>query len=408
MLLSLVFTIKNMKEHSSFEKIYDEQNGKILTPLNQSEIEAIIQDAENLPDFDSLLELKPRKIRLSQEQVYSLTNEIWDLGQRCKQCLEQEIIPSIKGGQEELQKMIDAEREMDVIPKGEAAVYMIKKIPDEEQYKLGGYFYQIALHHALFLSLDKLITPSNCAYNAYQKLKECHEARYVKINALVEHNLRLVASCAKRHPNSVLEPCDLINEGGIALMRAIDRYDPNKGVTLSTWAVPPIHWSMSSAVQRFKRVIRTPGPVIEMRSDIAQAESVLMQRFQRKPTRAEIAAELGISVKQVEDALLQTSDVVSIDAPMPGRDGEEVAKTGHDLISDPRSSKDMAAVCNKESLKGAFERLTERERLIIYSRYFQGMTLEETGKNLTPQLTRERIRLLEERAIVKLRKFLES
>lgn len=351
---------------------------------------------------------------LSQSETLELTGRVWELGKRCQKLLEQEIIPAIHGGADALQNMIDAVRAADVIPEGEMVVSVVRTIPDDEEYKLGYHFYQLAFYNSLFQSLETLIIYSDTspddhpALSAYRTLKQCHEERHTAIDTLVERNLPLIVSCAKRHVNPAIELRELLNEGSIALMGAIDRYNPHEGTRLSTFVVRPIHWRMSRVIQHVYRTVRIPPHVTTKIQAVSRAEAALMQRFEREPTRAEIAAELGISEKEVEERIAHASGAMSLDAPIRRRDGsDDDTETMHGQIPDPRASEDVERIFSfDQELKDGFLALPKQVRNVIQMYYYDDMTLEQIGGQLN--LSRGRISQLVKEGCRRLRRFFDQ
>lgn len=371
--------------------------------FTEDEINAILQDAEDVSALESLLGLPRIKRPLPREETHALTQQVWDLGERCRQILEQDIVPTIPGGAEALLQAIDANRAADImVPSRGIVVSVVQEIPEDEEYKLGYSLYQLAFQSALFESLDVFITThDHPAYAVYQELKQRHEERHAHINTLTEHNLALVASLAKRRLHPAFDIQELINEGGIALLESIDRYNPHKGAELSTFVVPKIHWRMSSMIQQYPRTVRLPSYVTAILKRMIETEAALMQRLEREPTAAEIAAELGISEEEVRERLSQARGAVSLNALLRGRGGEETETTVGDLISDPRAEADFTRIFADQGFSEAISELPDQERRIIELRYVEGMTLQAIGDRLG--FSREWISQLEDRALRQLR-----
>ncbi|MFC6048225.1 RNA polymerase sigma factor RpoD/SigA, partial [Methylobacterium hispanicum] len=257
-------------------------------------------------------------------------------------------------------------------------------------------------------AVDLVALPFGGSVRRFRSAQREARAAYADLrkarDTLVTSNLRLVFSVAKRYANRPLPVLDLVQEGNIGLMRAIEKFDYRRGWKFSTYAIWWIKQSISRSIADHGRTIRLPVHLHEKAAKIERTISRLRGELGRAATPDELAKALDIDVRQVERLVNMSRETVSLDLPV----GEDGAGRFGDLVEDekapdPVGLADLAKL--KEAVSDAILDLTPREQTIIRMRFGVGhadqMTLEEIGQHF--RISRERVRQIESRAIQKLR-----
>ena len=233
------------------------------------------------------------------------------------------------------------------------------------------------------------------AFSGYEQAKE----------QMVKANLRLVLKVARPYSLSGVPILDLIQEGNIGLMRAVERYDWRQGYRFSTYATWWIRQAVSRAAIELGSTIRKPIHLEEALRKVRRAEKALREKLSRTPTNQELAAETGIPADKIRRLLKANSDTVSLSTPVSGEDDACLG----DFVEDPRGMRQVDNLATADLISAtnkALQRLSPREERVLRMRYGLGacdeQTLEEVGQHFC--VSRERIRQIEAKAMTKLRR----